>query len=141
MKIRVCIYITVEALCLSLTACKKDKTIPIAQLTITGFNPTHGFTGDTVIISGTEFTADDNVYFNNPVDFIPGAQDPDLWKMGIVLGTAEWDSCREQNELMSSLLLAKNIGHWLDIRAQRSHDWPVWREMFPHYISMLPLPS
>lgn len=74
MKIRVCIYITVGALCLSLTACKKDKTIPIAQLTITGFNPTHGFTGDTVIISGTEFTADDNVYFNGaPVKTIISA--------------------------------------------------------------------
>jgi len=81
---------------------------------------------------------DDNVYFNDPVDFIPGAHDPDLWKMGIVLGTAEWDSCRSQNELMSGLLAAKNIGHWLDIRPNRSHDWPVWREMFPHYLSMLP---
>lgn len=81
---------------------------------------------------------DDNVYYNNPVDFIPGAHDADLWKMGIVLGTAEWDSCREQNERMAGLLAAKNIGHWLDIRSQRSHDWPVWREMFPHYLYMLP---
>jgi esterase/lipase superfamily enzyme len=81
---------------------------------------------------------DDNVYFNNPVDFIPGAHDAGLWKMGIVLGTAEWDSCRSQNELMSGQLAAKNIGHWLDIRPNRSHDWPVWREMFPHYLSMLP---
>jgi esterase/lipase superfamily enzyme len=81
---------------------------------------------------------DDNVYFNNPVDFIPGAHDARLWEMGIVLGTAEWDSCRPQNELMSGQLAAKNIGHWLDIRPNRSHDWPVWREMFPHYLSMLP---
>ena len=81
---------------------------------------------------------DDNVYFNNPVDYIPGDQDPDLWKMGIVLGTAEWDICREQNQRMSELLAAKNIGHWLDVRAGRNHDWPVWKEMFPHYLSMLP---
>lgn len=81
---------------------------------------------------------DDNVYYNNPVDFIPGAGDPDLWKMGIVLGTAERDSCRGQNESLSRLLAAKNIDHWLDIRPDRDHDWPVWKEMFPHYLSLLP---
>ena len=80
---------------------------------------------------------DDNVYFNNPVDFIPNASDPALWKMGIVLGTAERDICRGQNEWMSRLLAAKNIQHWLDIRPDRDHDWPVWKEMFPHYLSMI----
>jgi len=81
---------------------------------------------------------DDNVYFNNPIDFIPGAQDARLWNMGIVLGTAERDICRGQNESLSGLLTAKNIGHWLDIRPDRDHDWPVWKEMFPHYLSLLP---
>jgi esterase/lipase superfamily enzyme len=80
---------------------------------------------------------DDNVYFNNPVDFIPGASDPALWQMGIVLGTAEHDICRGQNEWMSRLLAAKNIRHWLDIRMGRDHDWPVWKEMFPHYLSLI----
>jgi esterase/lipase superfamily enzyme len=81
---------------------------------------------------------DDNVFFNNPVDFIPGAEDPDLWKMGIVLGTAQRDICRGQNERMSRLLADKNITHWLDIRPDRDHDWPVWKEMFPYYLSLLP---
>ncbi|HEY4064073.1 MAG TPA: alpha/beta hydrolase-fold protein [Puia sp.] len=81
---------------------------------------------------------DDNVFFNNPVDFIPGAGDPGLWKMGIVLGTAERDICRGQNERMSRLLTDKHIEHWLDIRPDRDHDWPVWKEMFPHYLSLLP---
>jgi len=80
---------------------------------------------------------DDNVYYNSPADFIPGANDPALWNMGIVLGTADRDICRGQNEAMSRLLSAKNIRHWLDIRVDRDHDWPVWREMFPHYLSML----
>jgi esterase/lipase superfamily enzyme len=81
---------------------------------------------------------DDNVYYNNPVDYMPNAADPGLWRMGIVLGTADADICREGTETMSALLTAKHIGHWLDIRAHRSHDWPVWREMFPHYLSLLP---
>jgi len=81
---------------------------------------------------------DDNIYFNNPVDFIPDATDPALWKMGIVLGTADRDICKGQNEWMSRLLTAKTISHWLDIRPDRDHDWPVWKEMFPHYLSLLP---
>jgi esterase/lipase superfamily enzyme len=39
---------------------------------------------------------------------------------------------------MSRLLNAKNIRHWLDIRPDRDHDWPLWKEMFPHYLSLLP---
>ena len=41
---------------------------------------------------------DDNVFYNNPADFIPGDNDAELWKMGIVLGTAEHDICRSENE-------------------------------------------
>jgi len=90
------------------------------------------------IRSFTDGYYDDNVYFNNPVDFIPGDNDPALWRMSIVLGTADRDICRGQNESMSRILSAKGINHWLDIRNDRDHDWPVWREMFPHYLSLLP---
>lgn len=90
------------------------------------------------IRSFTDGYYDDNVYFNNPVDFLPGATDPALWKMTIVLGTAERDICRGQNESFSRLLLEKGIRHQLDIRPGRDHDWPVWKEMFPYYLSMLP---
>jgi esterase/lipase superfamily enzyme len=90
------------------------------------------------IRSFTDGYYDDNVYFNNPVDFIPGDNDPALWRMSIVLGTADRDICRGQNESMSRILSAKDIHHWLDIRNDRDHDWPVWREMFPHYLSLFP---
>lgn len=80
---------------------------------------------------------DDNVYYNNPVDFIPNDADPELWKMGIILGTAEYDICKQDNERLSQILQNKNINHWLDIRPQANHDWPVWRDMFPHYLSRL----
>jgi esterase/lipase superfamily enzyme len=90
------------------------------------------------ILSFADGYYDDAVYFNNPVDYMPNASDPNLWKMGIVLGTTDSDSCRPDNERMSETLSRKNIGHWLDIRPNRSHDWPVWKEMFPHYLSLLP---
>lgn len=80
---------------------------------------------------------DDNVYYNNPMDFMPDNKHPDLWRMGIVLGAAERDVTLSQNEQFSGILSNKQIQHWLDIRPNTLHDWPVWREMLPHYLSFL----
>lgn len=80
---------------------------------------------------------DDNVYYNNPMDFMPANEDPNLWRMGIVLGVAEQDICRAQNEQLSVILNQKGIAHWLDIRKGATHDWPSWREMFPLYLSKI----
>lgn len=77
---------------------------------------------------------DENVYFNNPVEYLPGLNRPELWQMGIILGTSEWDICRASSERMSRMLAAKNINHWLDVRGWVEHDWPLWREMFPAYL-------
>lgn len=80
---------------------------------------------------------DQNVYFNNPVDYISGNHDGNLWKMGIVLGTGEFDICKNANYHMAHLLGSKGINHWLDNRPGAYHDWPVWRQMFPHYLSLI----
>jgi esterase/lipase superfamily enzyme len=80
---------------------------------------------------------DDNVYFNNPVDFLPGNNHPALWQMNIVLGTSEWDICLDANKHLSHLLNQKGVKHWLDIRGWKEHDWPLWQEMFPHYLSLI----
>ncbi|MFT5832583.1 MAG: esterase/lipase superfamily enzyme [Cognaticolwellia sp.] len=78
---------------------------------------------------------DDNVYYNNPVDFLPNSNNPALWDMKIILGTSEWDICRPSNQELSNILNSKNIEHWYDERGWQEHDWPLWREMFPHYLS------
>jgi esterase/lipase superfamily enzyme len=78
---------------------------------------------------------DDNVYFNNPVDYLPNANNPCLWDMKIALGTAEGDFCKDATLDMSKVLSAKGIEHWLDIRPNGGHDWPIWREMFPAYLA------
>lgn len=80
---------------------------------------------------------DDTVYFNNPVDYLPNLNHPDLWRMKIILGTSEWDICRPANEQMSGILRGKGVAHWLDMRGWVNHDWPLWREMFPHYLSLI----
>ncbi len=80
---------------------------------------------------------DEEVYFHNPVDYLPAANNPELWNMKIVLGTSDRDICRSYNEQLSEILNHKGITHWLDIRPNADHDWPIWREMFPDYLSKL----
>jgi len=80
---------------------------------------------------------DDNVYFNNPVDYLPGSNHPDLWNMKIILGVGEWDICLEGNKQLAEILTAKNIPFWYDERRWAKHDWPIWRDMFPEYLSKL----
>ncbi len=80
---------------------------------------------------------DENVYFNNPPDFIPNAQNEYFNDMFVTLGTGTHDMCWSANENMASILRNKGINHWLDVRQNAPHDWPAWREMFPHYLSMI----
>ena len=80
---------------------------------------------------------DDNVFYNNPVDFLPGSNHPDLWNMKIILGTSDWDICLEANQILAKILTDKNITFWFDERKWAEHDWPIWREMFPHYLSQI----
>jgi esterase/lipase superfamily enzyme len=80
---------------------------------------------------------DDNVYFNNPADFIPNIEAENFQDLMVILGTAEFDSCLEPNIKMAEILAAKGIKNWLDIRKNAKHDWPIWREMFPHYLSLI----
>lgn len=82
---------------------------------------------------------DDNCYYNNPPDFLPGLENPALYEMGIILGTGEHDNCLDKNQRLSNILSQKGIPHWLDNRQGANHDWPVWREMLPTYISQLNL--
>lgn len=79
----------------------------------------------------------DDVYFNNPMDYLPGASNPYYNDMLIVLGTGTHDMCWEANEKMAAILRTKGMNHWLDVRHNAPHDWPAWREMFPHYLSLI----
>jgi esterase/lipase superfamily enzyme len=80
---------------------------------------------------------DDQVYFNNPMDFLPGAQSDFFHDMFVVLGTGTRDMCWNANERMAEILRNKSIPHWLDVRHDADHDWPEWRQMFPHYLSLI----
>ncbi len=78
---------------------------------------------------------DDNIYYNNPVDFLPNLHSEALYDLGIILGTGEYDICLHKNIEFCKILNQKEIQHWLDNRLGANHDWPVWRDMLPLYLS------
>jgi esterase/lipase superfamily enzyme len=81
---------------------------------------------------------DENLYFNNPVDFIGNEHDPwrlaRLRQMDVILAVGRDDAVRASNEYLSGQLWSKGIGNALRIWDGFAHDWPVWEKMLPLYI-------
>ena len=82
--------------------------------------------------------SDDNVYFNNPCDFIKNEHDPTRLKalqhMDIILAIGKDDSSCANNEVFSGILWEKHIGHALRLWDGWAHDWPWWKQMIRMYI-------
>jgi esterase/lipase superfamily enzyme len=86
---------------------------------------------------------DDNVYFNNPVDYLPNLHDdyhlPRLRDRSIILFTGQGafeDPSRTYQ--LSNILNSKGIQHWLDVWGHDvNHDWPWWRQALPMYVNRL----
>jgi esterase/lipase superfamily enzyme len=82
---------------------------------------------------------DEDVYFQNPVSYIPNMGDP--WYLEryhrnrYVLVTGENDMCREKNERFSNILTNKGIPHEYQVWGDNTgHDWPWWNRMAPVYL-------
>ena len=83
---------------------------------------------------------DENVYFNNPVDYLPNLEGEYLHMLQhqehihIVSGQGDYES-PDASRRLSEVLAAKNIPHELDLWGfDMPHDWPTWRLMLPHYL-------
>jgi len=76
---------------------------------------------------------DMRIYFNCPDEFMPNEEGWKYQHMQIVLGTSDWDSCRPMNQNMAGILSSKGIACWYDEKKWISHDWPLWRMIFPEY--------
>jgi len=87
---------------------------------------------------------DDNVYFNNPADYLANLNDdhylPLLQKADaifILSGQGSYEA-PERSRHLSDLLRAKQIPHTLDLWGHDvDHDWPWWRKMLPHTLDRL----
>ncbi len=87
---------------------------------------------------------DDNVFFNNPVDYLAGLNDdhflPILRKADsiyIISGQGDYEDPKKSQQL-SAILKGKEIPHTLDLwGADVNHDWPWWRKMLPHVLGKI----
>jgi len=86
---------------------------------------------------------DDNVYFNNPGDYLPNLNDSFLLdqlrqcSIHILTGQGSYEA-PEHSRRISGLLAAKGIPHNLDVWGYDwPHDWPTWKVMLDHYIGKL----
>jgi esterase/lipase superfamily enzyme len=84
---------------------------------------------------------DDNIYFNNPPDYLINLKDDwyldKIKNMTIILGTGDQDMCLEENLELSRILKEKSIPHFLDVRKNTGHDWKWWKEMFSEYLNKI----
>jgi esterase/lipase superfamily enzyme len=87
---------------------------------------------------------DDNVYFNNPVQYLSNLNDdyhlPLLRRADaifILSGQGAYEA-PERSRQLSELLHSKGIPHKLDLWGHDvNHDWPWWRKMLPYYLDKL----
>jgi esterase/lipase superfamily enzyme len=81
---------------------------------------------------------DENVYFNNPCEYLSNEHEPArleaLRHLDIILAVGRDDSLRASNEQLSQILWGKDIWHALRIWDGFAHDWPWWQQMLRLYI-------
>lgn len=81
--------------------------------------------------------SDDNVYFNNPMQFI---HNEDGWRLDrlrqldIIMATGAEDRLMPSARDLSTLLWSKGIGNGLRQWDGWAHDWPYWERMLGMYI-------
>ncbi|HKP12075.1 MAG TPA: alpha/beta hydrolase-fold protein [Blastocatellia bacterium] len=83
---------------------------------------------------------DDNVYFNNPVDYLPDLGGHDLWQLQqkrhlhIVTGQGDYEN-PDASRRLAGILYNKGVPFELDVWGyDMPHDWPTWRDMMRYYL-------
>jgi esterase/lipase superfamily enzyme len=87
---------------------------------------------------------DENLYFNNPVQYLSNLNDdyylPILRRADAIIilsGQGAWEA-PDRSRHLSNILHSKGIPHTLDLWGHDvSHDWPWWRKMLDHYLGKL----
>jgi esterase/lipase superfamily enzyme len=85
---------------------------------------------------------DDQVFFNSPMNYMPGLTDD--WYLShirrsnhihILAGSGAYEDPGAAGRF-ARVLYDKGINYELDIwGADMTHDWPTWRDMLPYYIA------
>jgi esterase/lipase superfamily enzyme len=84
---------------------------------------------------------DENIYFNNPAEYLPSLNGHDLHSLRhkqhihVLTGQGNYES-PDASRWLSSVLWAKGVPHNLDVWGHdMPHDWPTWRAMLPYYLA------
>ena len=82
---------------------------------------------------------DDDVYFTNPLAFLPGLWDETFLGsmrgfIKRVIASGEHDPNASEAVRVATLLREKAVGTQLDLWPGWSHDWPYWQEMIRAYV-------
>ena len=91
---------------------------------------------------------DENVYYNSPLNYLPGLDDPwyiDQYRQSNIIiccGQGAWeDEMIADSHALKQILDDKNIPNWVDFWGYDvNHDWPWWQKMLPYFLDHLPLP-
>lgn len=105
------------------------------------FRGTIAMSGSYDIRSYLRNYTDDNVYFNNPIDYVGNLNDdyylPILQKADsivVVTGQGAFEA-PERTKQFCSVLDSKGIPHLCEVWGKDvNHDWDWWRKMLPFYL-------
>ncbi len=88
---------------------------------------------------------DDNVYFNSPLHYLAGMNDP--WyleryrrsRIIICAGQGAWEEAMNEDiARLREVLAQKHIPAWIDLWGlDVNHDWPWWRKQLPYFLGKL----
>jgi esterase/lipase superfamily enzyme len=109
-----------------------------AVIALSGVYRLNDFVGDYV---------DDNVYFNSPLLYLPGLNDPwylDRYRRSqivVCVGQGAWeDGMLADTRALQGILSSKGIPAWIDFWGHDvNHDWPWWRRQMPYFLGKLQL--
>lgn len=89
--------------------------------------------------------SDDNVFFNAPLAYLPGLEDPwylDQYRRSQIIlcsGQGAWEDGLDEARALKGILDAKQVPSWLDLWGHDvNHDWPWWRRQLPYLLGHLP---
>ncbi|MEM7482135.1 MAG: alpha/beta hydrolase-fold protein [Acidobacteriota bacterium] len=90
----------------------------------------------------TDGFSNQDVYFNNPLAFVPNLSGGELERvrgntfLSLVCGQGKWEEgCIEETHALADVLSAKRIHHHRDIWGHDvSHDWVWWQRQARHHL-------
>ncbi len=85
--------------------------------------------------------SDENVYFNDPLAYLPNLDDDRYLPLlrqkrhiYIVCGQGSYEN-PQSSRALAAILERQGIPHELDLWGyDMPHDWPTWRQMLPYYL-------